>query len=202
MISNNRLKNILVSITTVFLATLSSCGDTMTYSDHKDDEKEAIENFIKSKNIAVIGSMPETDDEWIDNDGREIYYYYSSGRSRGLYYHQIKKGEGDVIPQDGWTAYVRYAGYRMNGDMLYNCTAQYAPDPQSFKIQPRATDNELTFGTGFQQAVKNLRIGGKCKIIVPFEIGNSDNTTLKGVLTSDAGEYRPMYYEIELVGLE
>ena len=202
MVSTNRLKKTFITLSAALLATLSSCGDTVTYSDHKEDEKDAIESFIKSKHISVAGSMPETDDEWVNEKGEEIYFHYTSGRSRGLYYHQVKKGEGEMIPQDDWTAYVRYVGYQMNGDMLYNCTAQYSPDPQSFKIQPRATENELTFGTGFQQAVKNLRVGGKCKIIIPFEIGNGSNVTIKGVASSDVDEYRPMYYEIELVGLE
>jgi len=173
----------------------------MTYSDYQEKEEDAIEGFIKSKNISVAGSMPETDGEWLNGDGKEIYYLYPSGKAKGLYYHQIKLGEGDLVPQDNWIAYVRYVGYSLeNGNMIYNCTAQYAPDPQCFRLNSKAS--EATFGIGFQQAVKNMRVGGKCRAIIPFDIGNSNNVTIKGNSTSDAGDYRTMYYEIELVGLE
>ncbi len=195
MISTNRLKAAVLS--TAIFASFINCGDAKTYSDYVDDEDNAIENFIKSHNITVQGSMPETDSIWVDESGNEIYYLYASGKSEGLYYHQIRKGDGET-PKDNWTAYVRYAGYTLEGRMLYNCTAQYAPDPQNFKVNPSGS----TFGVGFQQAIKNLRVGGKCKVIIPFSIGNESNVTITGVSMSDANEYRPMYYEIELVGLE
>ena len=197
----NRFKTGLVTLSAALAITLSSCGDAMTYSDYQEKEEDAIEGFIKSKNISVAGSMPETDGEWLNGDGKEIYYLYPSGKAKGLYYHQIKLGEGDLVPQDNWIAYVRYVGYSLeNGNMIYNCTAQYAPDPQCFRLNSKAS--EAIFGIGFQQAVKNMRVGGKCRAIIPFDIGNSNNVTIKGNSTSDAGDYRTMYYEIELVGLE
>lgn len=195
MISTDRIKATVLSM--AIFASLIGCGDAKTYSDYVDDEDNAIENFIKSHNISVQGSMPEGDSTWLNESGKEIYYLYASGKSEGLYYHQVKKGDGEA-PKENWTAYVRYAGYTLEGRMLYNCTAQYAPDPQSLKI----TSSGSTFGVGFQQALKNLRVGGKCKVIIPFSIGNENNLTLTGVTMSDANEYRPMYYEIELVGLE
>lgn len=200
MTPTNRLRTTFISLSTALLSLLPSCGDTKTYSDYQDEEDEAIERFINSKGISIVGTMPETDGEWLNKNGKEEYFLYTSGKAKGLYYHQVKKGEGDLAPQNNWTAYIRYVGYNMKGDMIYNCTAQYAPDPQSFKIS--STSSDQTFGVGFQQAVKNLRIGGKCKVIIPFDIGNSENTTIKGYITSDEGEYRTMYYEIELVGLE
>ncbi len=200
MVSTNLLKKAFVSLSTVFVASLMGCGDTMTYSDYQEEEDEAIEKFINDRHISVVGEMPGSDGEWLNGEGKEIYCLYASGKAKGLYYHQVKKGDGDIIPQNDWTAYVRYVGYGMNGNMIYNCTSQYAPDPQCFKLSSNASD--ATFGVGFQQAVKNLRVGGKCKVIIPFDIGNSDNVTIKGYTTSDVGEYRTMYYEIELVGLE
>ncbi len=196
----NRLRNTFISLSAAILTLLPSCGDTKTYSDYQDDEEKAIERFINSRGITIAGSMPETDGEWLNSAGKEEYFLYTTGKAKGLYYHQVKKGDGDMYPQDNWTAYIRYVGYDMSGNMIYNCTAQYTPDPQCFRLNSKASD--ATFGQGFQQAVRNLRVGGKCKVIIPFNIGNSDNTTIKGNSTSDAGDYRTMYYEIELVGLE
>ncbi len=200
MTPTNRLKIAFVTFSTALMTVFSGCGDAMTYADYQEEEDEAIEKFINDRHISIVGTMPETDGEWLTDSGKEVYYLYASGKSKGLYFHQIKKGEGDMVPQNNWTAYIRYVGYNMEGRMLYNCTAQYAPDPQSFRLCSDPSNS--TFGIGFQEAVKNLRVGGKCKVIIPFDIGNSSNVTISGYSTTDAGEYRTMYYEIELVGLE
>lgn len=190
-----------MALSSILFLTISGCGGkTVTYSDHLDDEDEAIEKFLKEHNIATVGTMPSDSGNWVNEQGKEVYYLYASGKAEGLYYHQVKLGEGTLVPQKNWTAYVRYVGYTLTGNMQYNCTAQYSPDPQCFKITSDASNS--VFGEGFQQAVKNLRVGGKCKVIIPFKIGNENNVTITGSSISDANEYRPMYYEIELVGLE
>lgn len=200
MILKSKVKIAALALTSLLYVTFSGCGKTMTYSDHLDEEDNQIENFIKDHHITTVGTMPADSGDWVDSNGNEIYYLYASGKAEGLYYHQVKLGEGTTAPQKNWTAYVRYVGYTLTGTMRYNCTAQYSPDPQSFKITSDASGS--TFGEGFQQAVKNLRVGGKCKVIIPFKIGNESNVTITGSTLSDAEEYRPMYYEIELVGLE
>lgn len=200
MTLTSNFKLAVLSLSSILFVALTGCSKTKSYSDYLDDEDDAIEKFIKDHKIAVEGTMPASNDEWLTADGKEIYYLYASGKAEGLYFHQVSKGEGTIEPQKNWTAYVRYAGYTLQGNMRYNCTAQYSPDPQSFKITSDASNT--TFGEGFQQAVKNLRVGGKCKVIIPFKIGNENNITITGGTISDAAEYQPMYYEIELVGLE
>ena len=176
-----------------------SCKDSETYADYVESEKEEIATFITSNNIAVTEKMPEGTGQWKDGD-RELYYNYTSGKADGLYYHQEELGDGDLVPQNNWTAYVRYVGYTLSGKEIYNCTARYSPDPQGFVLlnSPYGT----RFGVGFQQAVKNLRVGGHCKVIIPFDIGNSYNITINGGNRSDIDNKQPMLYEIWLVGLE
>ena len=176
-----------------------SCKDSETYADYVESEKEEIATFITSNNIAVTEKMPEGTGQWKDGD-RELYYNYTSGKADGLYYYQVELGDGDLVPQNNWTAYVRYVGYTLSGKEIYNCTARYSPDPQGFVLlnSPYGT----RFGVGFQQAVKNLRVGGHCKVIIPFDIGNSYNITINGGNRSDIDNKQPMLYEIWLVGLE
>lgn len=196
---SKRIKLAILSLSTILCASFVGCSKTMTYSDYQENQDEAIEKFIKNHNIAVEGSLLPDTGNWVNTKGQEVYALYASGKAKGLYYHQVRLGDG-AVPQDNWTAFVRYVGYKLDGNMQYNCTAQYSPDPQCFKLTNDASSS--TFGTGFQQAVKNLRVGGKCKVIIPFKIGNGSNIDITGTSYSDMSEYRPMYYEIELVGLE
>lgn len=196
----SQLKIATVSLSSLLCAAMVSCGDTMTYADHQDKEDEDIENFIKTHKVEVVNIMPQDSGEWVNESHNDIYFHYTSGKAKDLYYHQVELGDGEMVPQNNWTAYVRYVGYTLSGNMVYNCTAQYSPDPQSFKIKADAEGE--TFGPGFQQAIKNLRVGGKCKVVIPFKIGNEANITISGTSVSDVEEFRPMYYEIELVALE
>lgn len=193
----NISKNILgIALLGLFI---SSCKDTETYADYVENEKEEIASFITTKNISVTENMPTGEGKWEDG-GREVYYHYTSGKSDGLYYHQIELGDGDLVPQNNWTAYVRYIGYTLSGKEVYNCTAKYSPDPQGFVLLNSPYGSK--FGIGFQQAVKNLRVGGHCKVIIPFDLGNSYNITINGGKRSDLDNKQPMFYEIWLVGLE
>lgn len=176
-----------------------SCKDTETYADYVENEREEIATFITSNNIAVTDNKPEGTGKWKDGD-RELYYNYTSGKADGLYYHQVELGSGDLVPQNNWTAYVRYIGYTLDGKEIYNCTARYSPDPQGFVLLNSPSGTK--FGVGFQQAVKNMRVGGHCKVIIPFDIGNSYNIAISGKKRSDFDNKQPMLYEIWLVGLE
>ena len=176
-----------------------SCKDTETYADYVENEKEEIAAFITNNKIAVTENRPTSKGEWKDGD-RDLYYNYTSGKADGLYYHQVELGDGDLVPRNNWTAYVRYIGYTLDGKEVYNCTASYSPDPQGFVLlsSPYGT----RFGVGFQEAVKNLRVGGHCKVIIPFDLGNSNNITITGGKRSDLDNKQPMLYESWLVGLE
>lgn len=176
-----------------------SCKKSDTYADYMEDEDEKIDSYISRENIAVTGTMPTSSTKWKDGD-KDLYYLYGSGKSDGLYFHLIDAGSGDIVPETNWTAYVRYTGTTLDGDLVYDCTAARNPDPLSFVVQDDA--HGQAYGRGFQQAVRNLRVGGHCKVIIPFAIGNGMLPTISGGLRSDYSNYQPMVYEIWLVGLE
>jgi len=186
------LKIVFLSLLVVSIA---SCSKRKTYADYLKEERKAISSYIAAKNIHVQHSKPEGDEKWETNDGKEIYWQTASG----LYYHQIELGDGSIAPVTGWTAYVHYTGTTLSGIVEYNHTNNQT-DPASFLISPNP--NGKQFGVGFQEAVKYLRTGGHCKIIVPFNLGNGANQTWDGRFISDNESRRPMIYEIWLLNLE
>lgn len=179
----------------ILLLVGASCSRTKSYADYVNDENSAIDGYLKKENVMVVNTLPEEDGEWLTEDGRPIYFK----DSYGMYYHQIKKGEGTMRPQTGYRAYVRYIGRDLHGDVYYNCTSQNSADPTSFTLSAKSGS---LYGVGFQNSVRLMRAGGSCRVIIPFSVGNGQNLTLSGISTSDMGEYRPMVYDIWLVNVE
>lgn len=173
-----------------------SCSKTKSYADYVNEQNDAIDDYISRNKIKVVYIMPETDGEWLTEDGDPIYYL----DHQGLYYHQIKKGDGDIIPKTGYKAYVRYVGNDLYGNQIYNHSSKAVADPVSFTLL--SSPSNSTYGVGFQTAVKNMRSGGHCKTIIPFTIGNGTDKTVSSVAGSDVMSYRPMEYEIWLTNVE
>lgn len=192
----NIFKTVIVGMMCVL--TLSACKKSNTYADYKETEDEAIAAYLDNHNIIVTKAEPQSDEEWLE-DGREVYCTYNSSKMDGLYFHLCERGEGRT-PEVNWTAYVRYIGTNTKGSEYYNCTASYSPDPLSFVVRDNAVGER--YGSGFQEAVKKLKVGGHCKVIIPFSLGNSSLTTVSGGVFSDRANYQTMCYEIWLVAVE
>ena len=190
------IKIILAVSPLIMLNVVSSCSKTKTYADYLKEERKKIDGYINSNQIDVRSTKPDaTQNEWKNDAGNDIYYHASSG----LYYHQIDSGNGN--PALGYKeALVRYMGYDLSGILIYDCTGNNSYDPHSVNLVSGTTGR--TFGSGFQEAVKYMREGGHCKIIIPFAIGNGTNVTIAGTARSDMGEYAPMLYEIWLLKVE
>lgn len=179
----------------MMLLVSASCSRTKSYADYVEEENSAISSYLKKEDVVVVNTIPLGDGEWLTADGRPIYFK----DSYGMYFHQVRKGDGTMQPQTGYKAYVRYIGTDLYGKVYYNCTSQTSADPTSFTISSRSGS---VYGVGFQNAVRMMRSGGNCKVIIPFAIGNGTNTMLSGISTSDASDYRPMVYDITLVNVE
>ena len=66
---------------------LFSCKDSgKTYSEWLEEEEDAIEAFIKGKNISVTTSMPTGTSEWMDGQKRLFYKYESGVPSKNIRY--------------------------------------------------------------------------------------------------------------------
>jgi FKBP-type peptidyl-prolyl cis-trans isomerase len=160
------------------------------------EERKNIAAYISANDISVQHSKPEGTGRWQTEDGRDIYFQSSSS----LYYHQIELGDGSGELVNGSTAYIRYIGTTLFGVEVYNSTNRVSPDPDFLTISSNPSGRRL--GAGFQEAVRNMRVGGHCKVIIPFNIGNGSNWTVSGTVFSDMHNYVPMVYEIWLVGVE
>ncbi len=190
-------KYLKIALFTWLTVTVSvSCSKRKTYADYLEDERKRIASYIDANHIQVEHSKPEGDGKWVTEDGRDIYYLSSSG----LYYHQIEQGDGLIAPVVGYEASVRYIGTTLSGTVVYDYSPKYQANPASFGIS--SNPKGKTYGIGFQEAVKYMRAGGRCKIIVPFNLGNGGNYTFSGTVFSDADNYTPMVYEIWLIHVE
>ncbi len=177
----------------------SSCDRDKRYADYVHDENELMDKFIKRKKIKVVSFRPENiQGEWLDENGDTIYYKTPSG----LLYHQISLGDTTAPePKISSRAYVRYDGYNLWDQLVYSTSEKYSVSPQSFLIQS-SPGSSYTYGVGFQEAVRYLRKGGKCKALISFKIGNGENSTINNRVLSDKDQYTPMLYEIRLVNVE
>jgi len=194
------LKTVFLSFLSIL--TIASCSKTKTYADYLKEERKNIAAYISANNISVLSAISIQDSEprgtgkWQTDDGRDIYCQLPSS----LYYHEIEQGDGPDEPKVGSTVLVRYIGTTLFGAEIYNCTNKISPNPDSFVISSSPSGKQ--FGTGFQEAVRNMRAGGHCKVIIPFNIGNGSNWTVSGTAYSDTYNYTPMVYEIWLIRVE
>ena len=174
-----------------------SCNKTKTYAAYLKEERKKISDYIDYNQIDVWNTKPDaTLNEWKNEKGNDIYFRTSSG----LYYHQIDSGTGELA-NDYKGAYVRYRGTDLSGILIYDCTGNSSPNPQFVNLIS-GTSNRI-FGSGFQEAVKKMREGGHCKIIIPFAIGNGPNLPIGSTTPlSDSESYTPMLYEIWLIKVE
>lgn len=192
------LKSVILTAACMAALAFSSCKDGETYAEHLEDEKDAISSYLKTNKISVVKTSPDSTTEWLTEEGNLVYYQFSDG----LYFHLIEKGDTTTLaPKVGNMVFMRYIGKDMNSDVIYDCSVARTANPECVRLISSPT-SDVTFGEGFQKAVRCLYAGGHCKIIVPFKIGNGFNNTVYGTTESDAEKYRPMEYEIWVTRIE
>ena len=189
------LKSIFVSFACVasLAISFSSCNHEKTYAEHLEDEKDKINEFIAKNKIVTVDFMPTQSSEWLTPNGNPVYYKFSNG----LYFHLIDKGDTTTLaPKVGNTVTLRYVGKNLDGAVIYDWSEQASVSPTNFRILASPNSSSNIYAEGFQKAVRCLYAGGHCTVIIPFKIGNGYNNNIYGGTTSDAADYRPMFYEI------
>lgn len=134
-VMSNKTLNILLSLLTVFGATLvlfSSCDDEETYADQKKHERSTITNFIQKGATVVESTTGDTilhvepitvinEEQFAAQDSttdvsKNEYVLLSK---TGIYMQIIRKGSGEKLASgETETVLVRYLEYNLAGDSI------------------------------------------------------------------------------------
>ena len=107
----------------------------------------------------------------------------------GLYYIEKELGDGDSV-QNGDLVYVHYVIYNLNDELIESSYEYGQPLPFVYG------DNQMI--AGIEEAVGYMKVGGKCKIIVPSQLGFSDVEIDENLLPANSS----IVIDLELVDLQ
>ena len=106
----------------------------------------------------------------------------------GLYFEELVAGEGDY-PVDGNTVTVDYIHYDLDGKILQS---SYEKNTQfTYVVGTGAVID------GWEEAVKQMKKGGKAWMLIPSDIGWGSNQR-----TKELKPYSPLVFELELVDVK
>lgn len=170
----------------VLSASFAAC-DSETYTDKLNDEKKAIDKFIKNNGIKVVHDFPE---KFEDN------VFFKEPKT-GVYIHVIKWGDKDKPSKDRRTeVFLRYDSIYnlLNNEAESGAPNWTAEDPFSFKYGDASTyssSSSVYYASYYflsQGCVipldYDLGNNAEVKLIIPFESGS----------TSQVSNYKPLYY--------
>ncbi|KAI3978427.1 hypothetical protein MKX01_013225 [Papaver californicum] len=132
-----------------------------TKSKSPYDENRLLE---QNKRVQAGNNAPEDFPNFV-REGFEVKVVTSDNYVKcenGLIYADIKVGQGDC-PQDGQQVTFHYIGYNESGRRIDSTYLQGAP------AKIRVGTNALV--PGFEQGIKDMRPGGKRRVIIPPDLG-------------------------------
>ncbi|KAJ6320708.1 hypothetical protein OIU76_006108 [Salix suchowensis] len=144
---------------TGILSTFPSYGKTKSKSPY--DERRLLE---QNKRIQKENNAPEDFPSFI-REGFEVKVVAPENYMKsdsGLIYRDFEVGEGDC-PKDGQQVTFHYVGYNESGRRIDSTYLQGSP-------------SKIRMGTkalipGFEEGIRDMRPGGKRRIIIPPELG-------------------------------
>eukprot|EP00258_Populus_trichocarpa_P024499 XP_024440518.1 peptidyl-prolyl cis-trans isomerase FKBP20-2, chloroplastic isoform X1 [Populus trichocarpa] len=147
------------SFSSGLLSTFPSYGKTKSKNPY--DERRLLE---QNKRIQKENNVPEDFPSFI-REGFEVKVVAPENyikRDSGLIYRDFEVGEGDC-PKDGQQVTFHYVGYNESGRRIDSTYLQGSP------AKIRMGTNALI--PGFEEGIRDMRPGGKRRIIVPPELG-------------------------------
>lgn len=146
-------------VSTSFVPTLPSYGKTKGKNPY--DERRLLE---QNKRRQKENNAPEDFPSFV-REGFQVKVVTSEKyikRDSGLIYYDIEVGEGDC-PKDGQQVTFHYIGYNESGRRIDSTYLQGSPA-------------KIRMGTkalvpGFEEGMRDMRPGGKRRIIIPPELG-------------------------------
>ena len=124
-----------------------SCNDNETYADMKENEREAIEAYIKSEGIKVISLEQFHAQDSITDTLKNEYVLF---KDKGVYMQIVRKGEGKPIA-DGERAELIARYYEVNikeGDTLTG-NIYDASNPDLLTIENKSGNYSGSFTSGY-----------------------------------------------------
>lgn len=169
-----------------------SCNDNETYADMKENEREAIEAYIKSEGIKVISLEQFHAQDSITDTLKNEYVLF---KDKGVYMQIVRKGEGKPIA-DGERAELIARYYEVNikeGDTLTG-NIYDASNPDLLTIENKSGNYSGSFTSGYMTKYGSnvpsgwmapmpyVNIGrkhplAKVRLIVPHSEGQSNATS-------------------------
>ncbi|KAF7825127.1 peptidyl-prolyl cis-trans isomerase FKBP20-2, chloroplastic isoform X1 [Senna tora] len=146
-------------VSTGVFPTLSSYGKTKSKNPY--DEKRLLE---QNKRIQRENNAPDEFPNFV-REGFEVKVVAPDSyikRDSGLIYKDFEVGKGDC-PKDGQQVIFHYIGYNESGRRIDSTYLQNSP------ARIRMGTNALV--PGFEEGIRDMRPGGKRRIIIPPELG-------------------------------
>lgn len=129
-------------------------------SDEYEKELKMIEEENERKKTERLQKEPQEIAKYLKNNKIDIL-----SKPSGLYFIETKAGEGEIA-EYGDLISVHYVIYNLDNEVIES-SYEYG-QPLSFVYG----ENQMI--AGIEEAVSYMKVGGKCKIIVPSQLGFGD----------------------------
>ena len=153
-------------------------------SDEYEAELKLIDEDNKRKKAERLQREPQEIAKYLKDNKIE-----AMPKPSGLYYIDKEYGEGDNV-QYGDLVYVHYEIYNLNNELIESSYEYGQPLPFVYG------DNQMI--AGIEEAVAYMKVGGKCKIIVPSQLGFGDIEIDEKLLPANSS----IVIDLELVDLQ
>ncbi|KAJ1439509.1 FKBP-type peptidyl-prolyl cis-trans isomerase domain [Sesbania bispinosa] len=168
-----------VLVSTGVFPTLSSYGKTKGSNPY--NEKRLLQ---QNRQRQKENNVPEDFPNFI-REGFTVRVISSDNyikRDSGLIYRDFEVGKGDC-PKDGQQVIFHYIGYNESGRRIDSTylqgspakirmgTKALVPEPYGEEISTEGSEKSKFSDVGFEEGIRDMRPGGKRRIIIPPELG-------------------------------
>ena len=177
-VSMKRVLPILI-LFVLLAASFTSCDNSMTYAEQLKDEKQSIKDYIQTKNIQVVDTIP-TVVPWPNG----VYFKTESG----LYVRVLDTGDlvQTDIPENTFFT-VRYNEKYLDGDDHFS-NMNSSGDPIELIYGKVGSTSSYADCVAWHEGLDFVGKNGHIEMIVPASIGWSVYTTTSSLTA--------MYYEM------
>lgn len=133
--------------------------DIMTSDEYEEEQRKLMEEaeLLKKQRLQ---EEPKKIAKYLKDNNIDVL-----PKSSGLYFIETEEGNGDYV-QDGDMVSVHYIIYNIDGELVESSYEYGQPLPFIYG------ENQML--AGIEEAIGYMRVGGKCKIIVPSHLGFGD----------------------------